>query len=125
MNMYSYWFLFIYNLYYKFSKDKDFYIFALGLFTALGFFTLISLFFYIDIFCKTNIIKSILSSYNIYILIAIIFALNFYLFIFKNKHKKLLTIYLEKQTNTKDIFCLILTIASIIAFFHTMLYKNT
>jgi hypothetical protein len=126
MNFYYYWFFFVYNIYHKFSKDRDFYIFATGMFSAF----IIAL----EIFCSDFIsycfnIPSILFSHGVVLPCStgvLIVIGNLYLFAYKGKHINLFSRYLEAQSTIKDILCFFLSLWSLayLLFFYDIFVKK-
>jgi hypothetical protein len=113
----------VYNIYHKFSKDRDFYIFAIGMFSFFDYSLLVACSKYISLFLG---IPHILYSHwpevpiGIWIFIA---ALNLFLFAYKGKHVHLFSRYLEVQSTKKDVICFFLSAGSIFLFFYAMLAK--
>lgn len=123
MNIYYYWFFFIYNLYFKLSRDKDFYVFAVGMFNVFIISLLIAFSKYISVLFNTI---HFIFSYGVEFIIGVaVFSYTFHyiLFLYKRKHYDLFRKYLEVQTTKKDILCFILSIGSLFLLFYEMFSK--
>jgi len=120
MNPYYYWYFAIYHIYAKCSKDKDFYIFATGMFSLLGF---ILVHIIVD-FIFEYMIKSDIFSKSFPHLVSLFFGisiLNVFLFIIKKKHQVLYwEVYLVKRKKWKDTVAIIFSIIVFISLFYHM-----
>jgi len=120
MNPYYYWFFAIYHIYAKCSKDKDFYIFATGMFSIIGSFlgyVIIDSFFQ-NIFQSEAFNKSLFYTLSLFYGVSM---LNVLLFIIKRKHQILYKeVYLANRKRWKDIIAIIFSILVFLSFFYQL-----
>lgn len=113
MNWYFYWYFTIYSIYKRFSWDKDFDLFATGLFSLL--ITLL-------LNCVLTIIALLFSYRNLiinskYFLISffiVIFIVNGFIFLRKDWRNRNYNIYKVKRKAVKDILCISVSVLIII-----------
>ena len=119
MNFCIYWFFAIYHIYKRFSWDKDFVLFAVGLFTFIQGFLLTGVTDLVFTFLKY---PSPLHNNN-YILPfigGVLFFTNGFLFIPRQKQTEFYEKYKETRSTLKDTIVIIASILSVVLFFIAM-----
>ncbi len=102
MNFYIYWFFAIYHIYKRFSWDKDFGLFATGLFSLLITLSLNCLIIIIALFFSNgDIIKQ--SKYFLISFFILLFIVNGFIFLRKDWLNRNYSIYIEGRKMIKDI----------------------
>ena len=125
MNLYSYWFFFLYNIYYKFSRDQHFYVFAFGMFNAvfLGF-PMMSIFTLLGRMLKGWGVYSPFHDSYIWFLIPTIYTcVNYFLFMHEGKHRRLHSKYISIQSTSKDVLCFFLSLMALSSFFLVIFFS--
>lgn len=124
MNWYYYWFFTIYHIYKRFSWNNDFVLFAVGMFTFIQGFLLTGVTDLVFVLLKY---PSPLHN-NIFILLTIggiLFFINSFLFIPKQKQLELYRKYKEKRSTLKDTIIIVFCILSIVSFFIAVVQVKT
>lgn len=102
MNFYIYWFFAIYHIYKRFSWDKDFGLFATGLFSLLITLSLNCLIIIIALFFSNgDIIMQ--SKYFLISFFILLFIVNGFIFLRKDWLNRNYSIYIEGRKMIKDI----------------------
>jgi hypothetical protein len=112
MTWYIYWFFIFYSIYKRFSFDKQFDIFAAGMFSI--FVTSLVIGSLGIWFMFLNLKDFFFSNDKYFYAIALLILLtNYFIFIPKKRQTRLYNIYIEKQSLKRDIFSIALSIFSI------------
>lgn len=120
MNWYLYWYFSIYSIYKRYSKDNYFYIFANGMVSLLMCFFLYGLSSYLFLLMKLpNYLFS--NSKIAFIIVPIVFILNYILFVPKKRQTKFYENYLKKQKQSLDILVVFFSILVIGLFFSVLI----
>lgn len=120
MNWYFYWYFTIYNVYKRFSWDKHFDIFATSMFSFFVSSFFIGLLSYIFFFLNmSNHMFS--NSITTIVVFAIIFILNYILFLPKQRQLKQFEKYKTIQSKPKNLFAIVFSILSISIYFSVIL----
>ena len=115
MNFYYYWFFFLYNIYSILSKDREFYIFAFGMFNGV--------FLGLPVISLLILLSSILDKWGVYspfhnlffwfLIPTIYLCINYFLFMHKGKHRRLFSKYLSVRSTPKDVLCFFLSLIAL------------
>ncbi len=119
MNWYFYWFYTIFDIYKRFSSDKDFVLFAIGMFTFIQGFLITGL---IDLLFIYLHLASPLH-YNNYTLPIIgggLFIINCAFFIPNGRQTKYYNAYKKTHSRLKDTIAILVSILSVLLFFIAM-----
>lgn len=119
MNWYFYWFYTIYNIYNRFSSDRDFVLFATGIFSIFVSFGLIGC---LNLLCMLiGLPKSTFVNEYVFIITGLIILIyNWILFLPKKRQAKYYENYKNKQSLFKDVIAITVSILSVVVFFSAM-----
>ena len=113
MNWYFYWYFTIYSIYKRLSWDKHFDVFATGMFSLFVNCLFIgSLGFVLYLFDNQGLLMDNFVRFATPIIM--IFIVNYFIFLPKQRQLMLYDLYKEKQSTVRDVFTVFISIFSIV-----------